>query len=237
MDIKTNTTVAEIVASNFNTSKVFYKFNVDFCCGGDRALVDCVEENELKQIIEELEQVESGEKAKDYQNWNLDFLIDYIEQVHHSYVRENSNLLLSLSHKVASVHGEEHPELYKICDIIKAEIPELEAHLKREELILFPYVKQLVKAKQLGVLPREPHFGTVKNPIQVMEDNHEDVGNVFKELRLLTQNYAIPNDACDSYKLLYKTMSEFEKDLHVHIHLENNIVHKKALALELETRS
>lgn len=130
------------------------------------------------------------------------------------------------------VHGDHHPELAKVNQLVEAVNAELTAHMHKEEQILFPYIKQLVSAKTHSQQFQRSPFGTVRNPINMMEMEHESVGNNLDGLRECTNNYSLPEDACASYSLLYRMLEEFEEDLHLHIHLENNILFPKALKLE-----
>ncbi len=169
---------------------------------------------------------------EDFNAWELDVLIDYIIEVHHSYVIESLPVLSQYAQKVAKVHGESHKVLLEINTLVHEIIEELSVHLKKEEQVLFPYIKQLVAAKAKGKEVGTPHFQTVSNPISMMENDHEKVGAVFKHIAQLTNNYTPPEWACNTFKALYAMLEEFEQDLHQHIHLENNILHPKALALE-----
>lgn len=234
MNIAKENTVASIVAENINAAHVFKKYGIDFCCGGGVSLEKACEKKnvDFSLLVKDLSEIEAPKKAYNYDSWKPDFLVDHIENVHHTYVEENIPLILQYSNKVARVHGEHHPEVIKINQLFLAAAQELSAHLKKEELILFPYIKKLVQANEQGVKPPTPHFGTVNNPITMMHEEHEDVGDVFKEIAQLTNNYTPPEGACNTFKALYAKLEEFEQDLHQHIHLENNILFPKAIALE-----
>lgn len=139
--------------------------------------------------------------------------------------------LQAYSSKVMKVHGDKHPELNLVHELVEASAAELNEHLLKEEQILFPYIKSLVAASNSKSSVATP-FGTVRNPITMMEKEHELVGSYFEKLRKVTNNFLIPPDACASYSLLYRLLAEFEEDLHIHIHLENNILFPKAIQLE-----
>ena len=170
--------------------------------------------------------------AYNYDSWKLDFLVDHIENIHHSYVTESTPLVLQYAAKVAKVHGHHYKEVIEINGLFIEVSQELAAHMKKEELILFPFIKQLVKADKEGVKANQPHFGTVNNPIAMMEEEHENAGDILKEIKQLSNNYTPPEGACNTFKALYAKLEEFEQDLHQHIHLENNILFPKAIILE-----
>ena len=228
-------TVAQIVASNYKAADVFKKHGIDFCCGGNVGLAEICKRKEIDvaEIEEELQSVASiKDDSHDFDRWELDFLIDYIINQHHSYVVENIPYIIQYSDKVARVHGENHPETVEINKLFHEVATELLAHMQKEEGMLFPYVKQLVKAKNDGIpMPLAP-FGTVNNPIRMMEAEHENAGDIFKQIANLSNNYTPPLAACTTYRVLYAKLQDFETDLHKHIHLENNILFPKASILE-----
>ena len=173
----------------------------------------------------------SGETI-DYKSWPLDLLAEYIEKKHHRYVEEKTPILRQFLDKLCKVHGERHPELFKINELFTASSGELASHMKKEELILFPFIKKMVKAKLENSAVQSPQFGTVENPIAMMMEEHDNEGSRFREIDALTNNYTPPADACNTYKVTYAMLQEFEKDLHLHIHLENNILFPEAIKLE-----
>jgi regulator of cell morphogenesis and NO signaling len=236
-DTLENKTVGEIVSDDFRTANIFKKYNIDFCCGGGEKLsVVCLQNNiSIESIFNEINDVTNKPSNGDNQNynqWELDFLADYIVNVHHTYVAENMPMLLEFTQKIGHVHGERHPELLKIADLFSDVANELQGHMMKEEQILFPYIKKMVAvSKQDSVLEPSP-FGTVRNPISMMEMEHESAGGILNEIRQISKNFQLPNDACETYKVTYKKLDEFELGLHKHIHLENNILFPKAVALE-----
>ena len=234
MDVTENKTVAEVVAENIKTAHVFKKHGIDFCCGGGVSIEKACERKDVDytKLKDELLNVDQVSRAYDYNTWALDFLVDHIQNIHHTYVEESIPLILQYANRVAEVHGHHYTEVLEINKLFTEVANELAAHLKKEELILFPYVKQLVKAQKDGVKASAPHFGTAKNPIQMMESEHENAGDVFKEIARLTNNYTPPKEACNTFRALYAKLDEFEQDLHQHIHLENNILFPKAIELE-----
>ncbi len=234
MELVKEKTVAEVVAENIKAAHVFKKYGIDFCCGGNISIEDaCVKKGvDFSVLMDELENIDQVSKSYDYNKWELDFLIDHIINIHHNYVLENIPLLSQYAIKVARVHGEEHPEVVKVKDLYLEVADELMSHMQKEEVILFPYIKELVNAKREGGISEVPHFGTVQNPVKMMEHEHETAGNIFKEIAMLTSNYTPPEGACNTFKALYSKLEEFEQDLHQHIHLENNILFPKAIILE-----
>jgi len=230
-----NKTVAEIVTENIKTAHVFKKHGIDFCCGGGITIEKaCRKKNIDVALLEnELANVDTqNSNAYKYSSWNLGFLIDHIINVHHTYVEESIPLIIQYANKVAKVHGHHYTECVEINTLFTEVANELTTHMKKEELILFPFIKKLVQAKKEGTTVPTPHFGTVNNPIAMMEDEHENAGAIFKKIAELSNNYTPPESACNTFKALYAKLQEFEQDLHQHIHLENNILFPKALQLE-----
>ncbi|MCX2837178.1 iron-sulfur cluster repair di-iron protein [Salinimicrobium sp. MT39] len=233
-------TVAEMVTENIKTAHIFKKHGIDFCCGGGISLDKACEKynvdyNLLTQELLNVDQ--SNSRATNYNRWELDFLTDHIINVHHAYVEENIPLLLQYSARVAQVHGSHYTELLEIKELVKEVAGELSAHLKKEELILFPFIKQMVRAKKENTQLPVAHFGSVDNPIKMMETEHEDAGELLRRIAKLSNNYTPPQGACNTYKAYYAKLEEFEQDLHQHVHLENNILFPKSLLLEKELRS
>lgn len=235
MELTPDRTVAEIVTDNIKASHVFKKYGIDFCCGGGITIAKACEKKgvDYSNLKEDLRNIEvENDKSQNFKEFPLDSLIDYIVNVHHKYVMANIPLLLQYTDKVAKVHGQNHPELSKVRDLFSKVAGELSAHMKKEELVLFPFIKKMVKSEKEGKEMHFPHFTTVANPIVMMEDEHEEAGNILKEIARLTDNYTAPAHACNTYRALYDKLEEFEEDLHQHIHLENNILHPEALKLE-----
>ncbi|RRO13915.1 iron-sulfur cluster repair di-iron protein [Flavobacteriaceae bacterium 14752] len=229
-----NKTVAEMVSDNINTAHIFKKYGIDFCCGGDVSIAKACEKHhvDLEKILNDLNHINSANKTFDYLSWDLDFLTMHIENIHHQYVEENIPLIKTYAQKVAKVHGKNNPNLHQVKTLFDEVAGELTAHMKKEELILFPFIKKMSKAEQNKETLARPHFGSVNNPIDMMEHEHEAAGNIFKQIRQLTNQYTPPEYACNTYKALYHKLEEFENDLHLHIHLENNILFPRALKLE-----
>jgi regulator of cell morphogenesis and NO signaling len=175
-----------------------------------------------------------SENTTDYKSWPIDLLADYIEKKHHRYVQEKTLEIKPYLDKICKVHGERHPELLEINEHFNATAGELAMHMKKEELILFPSIRKMVKTKQENSQWEAPQFGTVQNPIQMMMDEHTAEGERFGKIETLSNNYTPPEDACNTYRVTIALLKEFEQDLHLHIHLENNILFPKAIELEKE---
>jgi regulator of cell morphogenesis and NO signaling len=234
-------TLGQIAAKDLRKAQIFKKYGLDFCCGGKKTVKQaCAEKGlDLTKIEQELQHADQNFKTRPlaYDEWNLDFLVDYIVNTHHRYVKKTLPDLVGYATKVAKVHGEHHPELLKIKQLMDEINTELSAHLIKEEKVLFPYIKQLVISSQEDTQPLQAtHFGTIQTPINMMEMEHEIVGKNLEEIKTLSNNFALPEDACASYSLLYRLLEEFQEDLHIHIHLENNILFPKALKLEKEIK-
>lgn len=215
---------------------VFKKLGLDFCCGGKQTIKQaCAEKGlDLALVEEALQQADgsTGASALPYDEWELDFLADFIVNTHHRFVRKRLPDLKFYAEKVSRKHGSQHNELNQIYQLVLKIGDELSAHLLKEENVLFPYIKKLVAiaSNPEGRLDGQP--GSVLQPINKMIAEHEQVGAWYEEIRKLSSEYAIPTDACGSFNLYYRLLEEFEDDLHLHIHLENNLLFTKALALE-----
>ncbi len=231
-------TLGEIAAKDLRKAEVFKKYGLDFCCGGKKTVKEaCAEKGiDVTKVEQELQNSDNSSftaRPLPYNDWNLDFLADYIVNTHHSYVKKTIPDLKNYAEKVAKVHGSHHPELLQINKLAQEVCDEMASHMVKEETVLFPYVKQLVASKNSGNGPvKFGNLDTVETPINLMEMEHEVVGNNMDEIRKISNNYALPEDACASYAFLFKTLDEFENDLHIHVHLENNILFPKALDLE-----
>ncbi len=228
--------IGEFVAEDFRTAAIFSKYKIDFCCNGSRTIEEACEKKGIdsNRLIDELETIlnTSTNQSIDYKSWPLDLLAEYIEKKHHRYVEAKIPVLRQFLDKLCRVHGERHPELFKINELFTVTSGELASHMKKEELILFPFIKKMVKANLENSALQSPPFGTVKNPIATMMQEHDNEGERFRQIAELSNNYNPPSDACNTYKVTFAMLAEFEKDLHLHIHLENNILFPEALKLE-----
>ena len=234
--MKENQIIGELVAKDYRTASVFKKYSIDFCCQGNRTIQEACDKKNIdsKKVLEDLDTLvqTKSEATTDYQSWPLDLLADYIEKKHHRYVQDKTLEIQPYLDKICRVHGEHHPELFEIKNEFNASAGELDAHMKKEELILFPFIRKMVKVKQENSNVEAANFGTVKNPIQMMMDEHTVEGNRFRRIEELSNNYTPPQDACNTYRVSFALLKEFEQDLHLHIHLENNILFPKAVEIE-----
>jgi regulator of cell morphogenesis and NO signaling len=229
-------TIKEIVTGDFRTAAIFEKYSLDFCCGGGKTIEQACREKSVDPaiVLEDLRKA-SGDHAGGANRFGameLDALIDHIVTTHHGYVRQALPAILAHTQKVASVHGERHPEVIRIATRVAAVAAELHHHMMKEEQILFPYIKALVQAKRENATMQRPPFGSAQNPIRMMEAEHQSAGNEMYEIRSLSSSYTPPADACTTFRVSYLELQQFELDLHTHVHLENNILFPKTLTLE-----
>ncbi|MEQ8927987.1 MAG: iron-sulfur cluster repair di-iron protein [Fulvivirga sp.] len=225
-----STPIGQIVAENYQAAQVFTAHNMDFCCGGGITLAKaCQKHNtDLNQIRHELESVIMDKSHINFEHETPDQLINTIVNVHHHYIKTTVPTLQLYLDKLCRVHGERHPELWQIKDLFDEGATALLAHLQKEELVLFPFINAMVASKKDGFELSPPHFGHIENPIQMMEHEHSAEGERFRKINELTNNYECPADGCQTYKVTYAMLKEFEADLHKHIHLENNVLFPQA---------
>lgn len=235
MRINTNTSVGDIVKVNFKTAQIFEKNSIDFCCGGLISLGEAcnIANVDVDQLIPELELMVmiDDPDSKYIDGLELNELCDYIEKRHHSYVNETMPFLQEKLHKLCDVHGDHHPELLEVRELFDGAAENLSKHLKKEELLLFPYIRKMVKYKRED-LHGKNEFGDAGETIKEMNEEHQTEGERFVKMSTLTSSYTCPPDGCSTFQVTYQTLKDFENDLHRHIHLENNILFKKALILE-----
>lgn len=230
-------TVAELVAGDYRTAEIFKKHGIDFCCGGKKSIAKvCGEKNISAEDLEsEITALQNQPKDSNhnFNNWSLTFLADYVLSVHHTYINNNLNLITEFAEKVARVHGDHSPETKEIGKLWKDVVTDLTTHMRKEELFLFPYIKNLERysKEEINEIPSS-HFTSVKNPIRMMEHEHDVVGDLMKEIQRLSNDFSPPDYACNTYRVLYAKLKEFQSDLFQHIHLENNILFPKAILLE-----
>jgi regulator of cell morphogenesis and NO signaling len=219
------------------STRLFESLKIDYCCGGnlplDQACASAgVDVDDVMEMLAGVGQSNEEERAADFQNASLPELITHIVDTHHVFTKTEMERLQSLADKVLSVHGGNHPELIHMSELWLRLCADLKPHMFKEEHILFPYIMAMTQAADQGRAAPFAPFGTVKNPIRMMMTEHDTAGQILRELRALTSDYKVPPDACISYQTLYQALENFEKDLHQHIHLENNILFPKALDLE-----
>lgn len=238
MNVNTEKTVRELAAEIPGATRVFESLGIDYCCGGSKTLSEACNAAKLAvdTVVANLASAESSRLGQPTEkNWNSESLADLVAHIvnkHHSYVRQELPRLGQLAEKVARKHGSNHPETVEVQEVFAGLSHELTMHLMKEEQVLFPYVERMEEAalEKRPVAP--PPFGTVQHPIRMMVMEHDGAGDALRELRQATNDYAIPPDACMSFQALYLGLREFEADLHQHIHLENNILFPRAVAME-----
>ena len=238
MAVMTTKTVREVAVENPAATRVFEKLGIDYCCGGNQGLEQAcaVAGASVNEVLDALEMEEEAARAaqqvQDWKNELLGELVAHIKNKHHKYTREEIVRLTALLKKVCSVHGKNHPELLEIQSTFKDLVQELTTHMMKEEMVLFPYIVRMEES----VIQKEPvlpaPFGTVANPVAMMEHEHDSAGTALRSIRKASSGFVAPADACISYQTLYKALDAFEADLHQHIHLENNILFPRAIAME-----
>lgn len=230
------TTVRDIAIEQPASIRVFEKFGIDYCCGGRKPLAEACQERSLDpQAVLAAIDMASGtcsETAPDWTTATLAALCRHIVATHHEYVRAELPRLQQLAQRVVSRHGDTHPELPQIQQKIQAVGEELLQHLTKEEMMLFPYITNLEQSLATCGPRSLDCFGTVRNPIRVMMAEHDSAGATLAEIRELSRDYTPPEGSCPTYRGFYQTLSEFERDLHQHVHLENNILFPRAIELE-----
>lgn len=221
--------IGEIVATDFRAAEIFKTAGIDFCCGGKNSLDETCKMKEIDPslLVKQLKELENSPASQNqnFIDWELSFLIDYIVNRHHKYVLKALPDLVQYTNKIASVHGSNHPELIEVAGIFEKINNELLQHLKNEEEVLFPSIREVLNNKS-----PEARL-TIKSEINRMSGEHEFAGGAMDMINEITSGYTIPGDGCNTYSVTYKLLQQFEDDLHIHVHLENNILYPKALAL------
>lgn len=225
-------TIGEIVAEDFRTAEAFSKAGIDFCCGGQVPLEDACQEKglDLASIIQTINTAKEApiDRSQQYASWELPFLIDYIINTHHVYLKENTAQIAAYAGKIAEVHGSHHPETIEVAAIFEKIAADMTGHLQEEEEVLFPAVKRIVAASKTGGEADSRDRDTLRESLQKLDQEHEEIGEATHVIRRLTRNYDIPADVCNTFVVTYRKLREFEEDLHKHVHLENNILFPKA---------
>jgi regulator of cell morphogenesis and NO signaling len=216
------------------SARVFERFGIDYCCGGAQTLAAaCKAANRsIEDVTAALDKCDSAVPEKDWRSEPLTELVQHIVDKHHAFTQAEISRLTGLIAKVAAAHGAKHPELSRLQTTFAGLAEEMREHMRKEEEMLFPYIDQMEEAARIRSRPPEPMFGTVQNPVALMVMEHEASGQALEKIREMTQDYAVPPDACASYRALYQALPAFAADLHQHIHLENNILFPRAIELE-----
>lgn len=241
MSVVMDKTVRQFALENPASTRVFESLGIDYCCGGNQSLDEACRSRSLSvdQVLDSIDKAAQGDLAKHEQrDWQIEplaALIEHIQSTHHKYTKEEIARLGPLFEKVCSVHSKKHPELLEVREIFQNLAQELSAHMMKEEMILFPHVVRMESAVTRKETATRAPFGSVQNPIQMMEHEHDSAGNALRGMRQRTNGYTAPADSCVTYQTLYRALAIFEADLHQHIHLENNILFPRAVAVEKES--
>lgn len=231
-------TIREIALEYPQTTRVFEEFKIDYCCGGRKPLSEACQTAGLdtdfvwQKIENAIEGFEENGKTDFPEHKKTSDLTDYIVEKHHVFTNNEIERLTPLMEKVCNKHGSEHTELFEIQQVFRQLCQELTPHMRKEEMVLFPYIKVLAAVVSTDLPIAEPHFKTVQNPVRMMMSEHDEAGDLLRQMRELSNDYTLPEGACPSYKALYFGLEELEKDLHRHIHLENNVLFPQAVELE-----
>ncbi|MES2765961.1 MAG: iron-sulfur cluster repair di-iron protein [Bacteroidota bacterium] len=221
------TAVADIVREHYQAAQVLEKYGVDFCCKGNRPLDEACREKRIdtNEVLKEIEQSVQylGNETDRYENWSLEVLTDYIIQRHHYFIRKKSELLLQEVAKVSIQHGDVYPETIEIAEYLWMLIDELQEHMTEEETIVFPLVRQIAHGKKIET--------DLEAMIYKLEGDHYEVDHWLEKIRELSNNFTPPERACTTHRELYAELRALEKDLHIHVHLENNILFPKAIEM------
>ncbi|MCW5960712.1 MAG: iron-sulfur cluster repair di-iron protein [Pyrinomonadaceae bacterium] len=236
-----NKTIREIALESPGTTRVFEELKIDYCCGGSVNFKDACEKANVSpgDVAARINEIISSSVASAgdgfSEHTSPSKLIKYIVDKHHVFSKAEIERLTPLMEKVAYKHGGSHPELLQLKDLFYELNEELLPHMQKEENVLFPYIRNLEVSELTNTAMPRPPFGTVQNPIRMMNAEHESAGAILHKMRDLTDDYTAPADACPSFRALYFGLEEHEKDLHRHIHLENNILFPMALEMEIKS--
>jgi regulator of cell morphogenesis and NO signaling len=230
----TTTTVGELVAADFRTAAVFEAFGIDFCCGGRRSLADACRKAaaDLDAVVDALEKLPTTIALEDgVTRWPVSRLIDVIVSRHHAYVRSSMPTIARYLTKLEEAHRSRHPELSRVAAYFDQIRGDLEQHMLKEEQVLFPYIRDLAERSDSCGRTQSP-FGTVQNPIRMMEREHREAADALGMIRELTRGYTAPEDGCSTFAICMAELRCFERDLHRHVHLENNVLFPAAVRIE-----
>jgi regulator of cell morphogenesis and NO signaling len=235
MQITGESMVGELVARDFRAAGVFHEYGIDFCCGGKRSVTEACGARDVDPGVV-VSAVTAACAQPDplsprFTEWKPERLIQYIVDTHHAYVRRALPLLLVHTRKLAAVHGARHPELHEVAQLTQTVGDEMTSHMAKEEGVLFPYIALIAEAARTGRVAPPMPFGSVDNPIRMMEEEHEAVGAATARMRDITGGYTMPQDGCTTYRVCLQELDAFERDLHAHVHLENNVLFPQARTL------
>jgi regulator of cell morphogenesis and NO signaling len=227
-------TVRELALEIPAATRVFERLHIDYCCGGNRPLDEACRAAgvPLDSVLSALDSPDAVPADRDWPTAPLAELVAHIQSTHHAYTREALARIPLLLDKVCSKHGPSHPEVRSIQANFAELVQDMSTHMMKEEMVLFPYIVRLEEAVLSGDPVIPPPFGTVANPVRMMMNEHDAAGSLVREIRAASNDFTAPADACITFQTLYGALAEFEADLHQHIHLENNILFPRAIALE-----
>jgi regulator of cell morphogenesis and NO signaling len=225
-------TVGQMVVERPSRARIFETLGIDYCCGGRKPLSQACEESglQLDDVLRQLDESSAPDAPaeRDWATASMTDLCDHIEAAHHAWLRQELPRLAFLTHKVASRHGEHRPALIEVHHVFLHLKAELESHMMKEEQVLFPICRHFDRIDTLPQL----HCGSVNSPIEVMIREHDDAGDALARIRELTDNFRLPDDACNTYRALFDSLEQLERDMHQHVHKENNILFPKAIRAE-----
>lgn len=229
---KMNKTIGAFVAEDYRAAKVFERHGIDFCCGGEISLVEACREKKVDPeiLLQEIEDTkrEGGDRHENYGAWSLSFLADYIVQTHHAWLNENLDQIAAYARKIAQVHGNNHSEVIEISTIFDMIATDMVKHLQEEEEVLFPAIKRLEMARTERKSLSSEDCALLQDALQNLYRDHQNIGDATHKIRHLAGDFALPEDACNTFAVTYHKLKEFEGDFHKHVHLENNILFPKA---------
>ncbi len=231
--IDTQATLGDLVTDHPGIARALERHGLDYCCHGQRTLGDACTEAGLDAdtVAADLaKSVTTDAPRPDWASMGPAELVDHLEAVHHAYLHEEMPRLSALLEKIASVHGDRHPELHDVRERYELLRADLDPHLMKEEQVLFPLIRALAAESDAPTFPG----GSIGAPISVMMHEHDRAGELLEELRALTNGYEVPADGCGSYQAAYRGLEQFEADTHLHVHKENNVLFP--MVLELEAR-
>ncbi|MBI4864932.1 MAG: iron-sulfur cluster repair di-iron protein [Candidatus Riflebacteria bacterium] len=242
LQIDGSMTVRELVGRYPQTRGAFEESGIDHCCGGGKSLTDVAGEHGLTLCVlvdalaKCLQPGKAGATARDWYVAPLGELVNHIVETHHGYMKTALPRLSSLVPTVLKAHGAHHGDvLRQVQGLFNSLHSELTSHLLKEEQVLFPYLVAVEAHLRQGAPQPQASIGSARHPIRQMEREHESAGEVLARLREVTDGYALPPDACPTFRALYEELQRMEADLHQHIHLENNILFPRAIELDERT--
>jgi regulator of cell morphogenesis and NO signaling len=235
-DLSVTMTIGDIVGHDLRTAAVFAHYGIDFCCGGRRSLDDACKAKgvDSSDVLRDLVALEATDNAEDMTSWGVDALVEYIVTRHHAYVKRQVPAITLMLETLVAAHGERYPALPRMVTTFASLSSELIHHLEKEERILFPYIQSMARQPRDGSRGLPTPFGTVRNPIRMMEDDHQQAAAELWMLRVLSNGFTVPEDGCVTWRACFSELAAFEHDLHQHVHLENNVLFPKAARLEDE---